>query len=99
MIQIKDFRKDYDVVISGGGMSGVVSAIASGRMGVKTLIIDRNGYFGGSLTEAGVGPMMTFFAGDNQVIQGIGEEIIQRLKSKGYSPGHVLDSTNYISYV
>lgn len=99
MIEIKDFRKDYDVIVSGGGMSGVVSAIASGRMGAKTLIVDRNGYFGGSLTEAGVGPMMTFFAGENQVIQGIGEEIIQRLKSKGYSPGHVLDTTNYISYV
>lgn len=99
MIDIIDYKQAYDVIISGGGMSGVCAAIASGRSGAKTLIIDQNGYFGGSLTEAGVGPMMTFFAGEKQVIQGVGEEIIARLKARHYSPGHVLDSTNYISYV
>lgn len=99
MIQIKDYSESYDVIVSGGGLSGVCAAIASARSGAKTLIIDQNGYFGGSLTEAGVGPMMTFFAGDKQVIQGIGEELVSRMKQRGYSPGHVLDSTNYISYV
>lgn len=99
MITIKDYAKSYDVIVSGGGMSGVCAAIAAARNGAKTLIIDQNGYFGGSLTEAGVGPMMTFFAGEKQVIQGLGEEIIQRMKQRKYSPGHVLDSTNYISYV
>ncbi|EPI01529.1 FAD dependent oxidoreductase [Enterococcus faecalis 13-SD-W-01] len=98
-MKIVGLEKQYDVVIIGGGMSGVFAAIAAARNGVKTLIIDQNGYFGGSLTANGVGPMMTFFAGEKQVIQGLGEEMVQRLKEKGYSPGHVLDSTNYISYV
>lgn len=89
----------FDVVVVGGGMSGVFAAIAAGRNGAKTLIIDQNGYFGGSLTASGVGPMMTFFAGEKQVIKGLGEEMVQRLKERGYSPGHVLDTTNYISYV
>ncbi|MDM8183430.1 FAD-dependent oxidoreductase [Enterococcus cecorum] len=90
---------EYDVTILGGGMSGVFAAIAASRNGAKTLIIDQNGYFGGSLTACGVGPMMTFFAGEKQVIKGLGEEMVQRLKERGYSAGHVLDSTNYISYV
>lgn len=91
--------QNYDVVVVGGGMSGVFAAIAAARNGAKTLIIDQNGYFGGTLTANGVGPMMTFFAGDKQVIKGLGEEMVERLKARGYSPGHVLDSTNYISYV
>jgi len=66
---------------------------------MSVLLIDQNGYLGGTLTANGVGPMMTFFAGEKQVIQGIGEEIVKRLKERGYSPGHVYDSTHYISYV
>ncbi|WP_461218093.1 FAD-dependent oxidoreductase [Lapidilactobacillus salsurivasis] len=93
----KDFR--YDVVVVGGGMSGVCAAIAAARNGAKTLIIDQNGYFGGSLTAMGVGPMMTFFAGEKQVIKGIGQEIVSNLVEQNFSPGHVLDTTNYISYV
>lgn len=54
---------------------------------------------GGSLTANGVGPMMTFFAGEKQIIKGLPEEIIQRLMEKGYSKGHTRDTTNYISYV
>lgn len=98
-MRVKELNKQYDVVVMGGGMSGVFAAIAAARNGAKTLIMDQNGYFGGSLTANGVGPMMTFFAGEKQVIKGLGEEMVQRLQQKGYSPGHVLDSTNYISYV
>lgn len=98
-MKTKELRKKYDVVVIGGGMSGVFAAIAAGRNGAKTLIVDQNGYFGGTLTANSVGPMMTFFAGEKQVIKGLGEEMVERLKKRGYSPGHVFDSTNYISYV
>ena len=99
MIEAKDYSKTYDVVVVGGGMSGVCAAIAAGRNGSKVLIVDQNGYFGGALTSMGVGPMMTFFAGSKQVIKGVGQQIIDRLVQGGFSPGHILDSTNYISYV
>lgn len=99
MISINGQVYKYDVVVVGGGMSGACAAIAAARNGAKVLIIDQNGYFGGSLTAMGVGPMMTFFAGEKQVIKGIGQEIVSNLVDQNFSPGHVLDSTNYISYV
>jgi hypothetical protein len=85
----------YDVVIVGGGVSGAVAGIASAREGAKTLIIEKMGFLGGSLTASGVGPMMTFHAGDLQVVRGIAEEIIENLKHMGGSPGHIVDTTGY----
>lgn len=99
MFEINENKNEYDVIVAGGGIAGAMSAIAAARNGAKVLIFDQYGYFGGNLTACGVGPMMTFFAGEKQVIKGLGEEMIQRMKDRGYSPGHVLDSTNFISYV
>ena len=87
------YDTDYDVVIAGGGVSGAAAAIAAGRSKVKTLVVEQSGYLGGSLTGCGVGPMMTFHAGEKQVIMGIMEEIVERMVHRGYSPGHIKDTT------
>lgn len=84
-----------DVLIIGGGMAGAMAATAAARMGAKTLLIEEMGFLGGSMTASGTGPMMTFHAGDQQVVQGLGGELIERLRQKGLSPGHVVDSTGY----
>ena len=86
---------DYDVVIAGGGIAGSLAAVAAARHGARTLLIEETGQLGGSLTTCGTGPMMTFHAGDQQVIRGLGEELISRLVGKGLSPGHTVDSTGY----
>lgn len=85
----------YDVIVVGGGISGTMAAISAGRGGAKVLLIDSNGYLGGTLTACGVGPMMTFHAGEKQVVKGITDEVIQRLAKKGLSPGHIFDTTGY----
>lgn len=87
--------RHYEVIVSGGGVSGAIAAIAAARAGARTLIIEANGFLGGTLTAAGVGPMMTFHAGKKQAIQGITDELIQRLRRMGKSPGHIEDATNY----
>lgn len=92
---MKGSNLNYDVVVVGGGISGSMAAIAASRSGAKTLIIDKNGFLGGMLTAAGVGPMMTFHAGKKQVIQGLPGELIQRLVEKGKSPGHIFDTTGF----
>ncbi|HRE79487.1 MAG TPA: FAD-dependent oxidoreductase [Opitutaceae bacterium] len=91
---------NYDVVVMGGGVSGSVAAIAAARSGVKVLLIEEQGFLGGSLTSMGVGPMMSFHNGAGvQVVQGIADEIIERLKKRGASLGHIPDTTTYCSTV
>lgn len=85
----------FDVIVAGGGISGSMAAIAASRCGIKTLVVEQYGFLGGMLTAGGVGPMMTFHAGNKQVIQGITSELINRLVEKGKSPGHIFDTTGY----
>ncbi len=84
---------DYDVIIIGGGISGAIAGISASRLGARCLIIEKNASLGGTLASCEVGPMMTFHAGDKQVIRGITDELIQRLYKKGKSTGHIYDTT------
>ncbi len=87
--------KNYDVVIVGGGISGVMAGVQAALENAKTLIIERFSSLGGMLTNGGVNPMMTFHAGEKQVVQGLPEELIKRLVKRGKSVGHVFDTTTY----
>lgn len=46
--------RHYQVVVVGGGTSGVCAAVQSARLGAKTLLIDATPWLGGMLTAAGV---------------------------------------------
>ncbi|AOM81751.1 FAD-dependent oxidoreductase [Salisediminibacterium beveridgei] len=86
----------YDVVVAGGGPSGIMAAVAAAREGAKTLLIERYGFLGGMATNALVGPLQTFHAGENQIAFGLAEEAIQRLKKIGGTPGHVKDMIGFV---
>lgn len=90
---------NYDVVVVGGGPAGAIAAIAAARQGAKTLLVEQNGYLGGMLTMGGVGPQMTFHAGETQVVKGIPDELIERMKELGLSPGHMEDFVGYASSI
>ena len=44
----------FDVVVLGGGPAGIAAAVAAGRAGAATLLIERYGFLGGMGTAAGV---------------------------------------------
>ena len=92
-------KKLYDIIIVGGGISGSLAAVSAARNGSDVLVIEQEGYLGGMLTAAGVGPMMSFHTGNTQIIKGLTEELISRLKSKGKSTGHILDTVRYVPTV
>ncbi|SCX74871.1 FAD-dependent oxidoreductase [Alkaliphilus peptidifermentans] len=92
-------NKIYDVIIAGAGSSGAVAAISAARNGASVLLIDKNGYPGGMNTAGMVCPIMTFHAGDRQIIKGIPQEIIDVLIERGASLGHVPDPIGVVSSI
>ena len=44
-----------DVLVVGSGPGGLAAAIAAARAGVKTILVERYGCFGGNLTATGGG--------------------------------------------
>jgi hypothetical protein len=70
--------KDYDVIVLGGGTAGAVAAIQAARAGAKTLLVEKTGMLGGTMTNGGVNNPGLFFAGTRQVIAGIGWELVSR---------------------
>lgn len=88
--------REFDVLVVGGGNAGCAAAIAAARHGARTLLAERYGFLGGTATAAMVGPWMTFHSGSERVVGGIAQEMVERLMSKGASPGHVRDSSDYV---
>lgn len=76
-------RDSYDVIVCGGGPGGIGAAIGAARAGAKTLLIERYGFLGGGATAMLVNPFMTFHAGGQQIIFGVLQDIIDRMKSMG----------------
>lgn len=77
----------WDVIVAGGGPTGIIAAIAAARCGAKVLLIERYGFLGGLATFHL--PILSFLDSNGaQMVSGIPEEFIQRVKSMGGSPGH-----------
>ncbi len=70
-------KKLYDVIVCGGGTAGIVAAIQAGREGASTLLVEKNGMLGGTMTVAGINYPASFFAYGRQVIGGIGWELFR----------------------
>jgi hypothetical protein len=83
-------------LVVGGGNAGCAAALAAARHGARTLLVERYGFLGGTATAAMVGPWMTFHSGDERIVGGIAQEIVERLVKMGASPGHVRDASDYV---
>ena len=86
-----------DVIVCGAGPAGLCAAIAAGRSGARVLLIERYGFVGGMSTAALVYPWMTFHdRAGQQVVHGLAQEIVDRLRAVGGSPGHLRDTVGFV---
>jgi len=86
--------RKFDVVVAGGGTAGVFAAIAAGRQGAKTMLIESKGYCGGTPVEGGTAlhsfyNLYTAFPGckKRKVVRGIPAEFVDRLTEMGGCTG------------
>lgn len=90
-------KKQFDVIVAGGGPAGINAALAAARQNKRVLLIEKYGFLGGMSTIAGVYPWMTFHSSDGtQVVKGIADEIVERLKQREGSPGHQRDTCGFV---
>lgn len=71
-----DITDKVDVLVVGGGSAGTIAAIQAGRVGAKTLLLERNSQLGGTTTTGGVSFPGLFDAWGKQIIAGIGWELV-----------------------
>jgi hypothetical protein len=73
----------YEVVVLGGGPAGIAAALAAGRSGRSTLLIERYGFMGGAGTAAGLSTFCGLHAvvhgKHEQVVHGIADDVLARL--------------------
>lgn len=81
-MKIREYR-DYDVVVAGCGVAGFAAAVAAGRQGLKTAVVERQGMPGGILTVGGNNEIALFFAHHKIVIKGIGWAFCEELARRG----------------
>lgn len=76
---------EYDVIICGGGVSGMIAALAASRHGAKTLLLEKNGYCGGTITGGlvtGIGGWQYDLDG-KPIIGGLPLKVLNAIADKG----------------
>jgi hypothetical protein len=94
---------ETEVLVVGGGPAGIGAAVASGRNGARTVLVERFGYLGGNATAGLVGPFMTSYSQDGklELIKGVFEELVERAEALGgaIDPGKVEGGSEYASFI
>ncbi len=92
-----------DLLVVGGGPAGVCAAVAAARQGLKVVLADSGNCLGGMGTKGLVGPFMTCYdaAGENMIIRGLFEEIVDRLIAEGGAlhPSGIRQGTEFTAWI
>lgn len=79
---------ETDVLVVGGGPAGMSAAIAAGRTGAKTMIIERHGCFGGVITQAMIGTI-AWYRNSEKVVDAGG--LLAEYEKKAEEAGAIWD--------
>lgn len=80
-------RKEADVLVVGGGPSGIIAAQAAAADGLKVVLVESRSFLGGNMT---IGLPVLGFLGQkgNQVISGLPQKFIDRLAAQDAASEH-----------
>lgn len=79
-------RYRVDVLVAGGGPAGVAAAIAAGRSGASVLLVEKEGFLGGSATAAQVPAFCPFSDKKRAIVRGIGWEVLTEMLRRDDRP-------------
>ncbi|MDF0607111.1 FAD-dependent oxidoreductase [Neisseriaceae bacterium TC5R-5] len=92
---------ETEVLVVGGGPSGIAAAIAAARSGAKTVLVERYGCLGGNMTVVGVESFAWYRHEGTIDCEGIGREYERRALEHGFarpepqSISHVIDTEGF----
>lgn len=71
---------EVDVLVIGGGASGIAAAIAAANGGARTMLVEQRGFLGGMGTVALVPAFCPFTDKRKPIIRGLGLQLMERMK-------------------
>jgi hypothetical protein len=77
---------EADVLVAGGGPTGVAAALSAARSGARVLLVERLGFLGGSATAAQVPAFAPFSDRTRAVVRGIGWEVLTAMLARTGRP-------------
>jgi hypothetical protein len=73
--------KKYDLIVIGGGTAGYAAAYTAGKLGLKTLLVEKSCHLGGTITSGLVVPVMK--SGENQINTDFYNSLVAEMRKVG----------------
>lgn len=84
-------RRLTDVLVVGGGSAGLAAATSAARLGADVLLVEKNGYLGGTLAMVTLGSICGLYTVTESdvipVVKGFASELIERMDRLGAVKG------------